>query len=227
MRYILLIFLFCLIACSNTTKINIDAIQTTNDFALAKRQAFAKFHKNYHLDAPWAKGQTESVAELSLDLSNIKNKLEKTIPNTSLTNLEETDLLALFVASFNLDGNFFQFFLYGIQKHDSLKIEMSKYDEIGANDLYEEKVLAQAINYDHTLTLISLLKETREDKDIMTLYTKYLLVKYGYNSSSYELSHLQMRTKKNKNEWLSNEKSIFLAKYPETQYKAFMEQWSL
>lgn len=178
------------------------------------------------MDAPWAKGP-ESVAELSLDLSNIKNKLEKTIPNTSLTNLEETDLLALFVASFNLDGNFFQFFLYGIQKHDSLKIEMSKYDEIGENDLYEEKVLAQAINYDHTLTLISLLNETREDKDIMTLYTKYLLVKYGYNSRSYELSHLQMRTKQNKNEWLSKEKSIFLAKYPETQYKAFMEQWSL
>lgn len=104
---------------------------------------------------------------------------------------------------------------------------MSKYDEIGANDLYEEKVLAQAINYDHTLTLISLLNETREDKDIMTLYTKYLLVKYGYNSRSYELSHLQMRTKQNKNEWLSKEKSTFLAKYPETQYKGFMEQWSL
>lgn len=226
MRYIFLLSLFFLAACVNTKQIDLDAIQTTNDFALAKRQAFAKFHKNCHLDAPWAKGP-ESVAELSLDLSNIKNKLEKTIPNTSLTNLEETDLLALFVASFNLDGNFFQFFLYGIQKHDSLKIEMSKYDEIGENDLYEEKVLAQAINYDHTLTLISLLNETREDKDIMTLYTKYLLVKYGYNSRSYELSHLQMRTKQNKNEWLSKEKSTFLAKYPETQYKAFMEQWSL
>lgn len=226
MRYIFLLSLFFLAACVNTKQIDLDAIQTTNDFALAKRQAFAKFHKNCHLDAPWAKGP-ESVAELSLDLSNIKNKLEKTIPNTSLTNLEETDLLALFVASFNLDGNFFQFFLYGIQKHDSLKIEMSKYDEIGENDLYEEKVLAQAINYDHTLTLISLLNETREDKDIMTLYTKYLLVKYGYNSRSYELSHLQMRTKQNKNEWLSKEKSTFLAKYPKTQYKAFMEQWSL
>lgn len=226
MRYIFLLSLFFLAACVNTKQIDLDAIQTTNDFALAKRQAFAKFHKNCHLDAPWAKGP-ESVAELSLDLSNIKNKLEKTIPNTSLTNLEETDLLALFVASFNLDGNFFQFFLYGIQKHDSLKIEMSKYDEIGENDLYEEKVLAQAINYDHTLTLISLLNETRKDKDIMTLYTKYLLVKYGFNSRSYELSHLQMRTKQNKNEWLSKEKSTFLAKYPETQYKAFMEQWSL
>lgn len=226
MRYIFLLSLFFLAACVNTKQIDLDAIQTTNDFALAKRQAFAKFHKNCHLDVPWAKGP-ESVAELSLDLSNIKNKLEKTIPNTSLTNLEETDLLALFVASFNLDGNFFHFFLYGIQKHDSLKIEMSKYDEIGENDLYEEKVLAQAINYDHTLTLISLLNETREDKDIMTLYTKYLLVKYGFNSRSYELSHLQMRTKQNKNEWLSKEKSTFLAKYPETQYKAFMEQWSL
>lgn len=161
------------------------------------------------MDAPWAKGQTECVAELSHDLSNIKNKLEKTIPNTSLTNLEETDLLALFVASFNLDGNFFQFFLYGIQKHDSLKIEMSKYNEIGANNLYEEKVLAQAINYDHTLTLISLLNETREDKDIMTLYTKYLLVKYGYNSSSYELSHLQMRTKKIKTNGSQMKKAYF------------------
>lgn len=227
MRYIFLLSLFFLAACVNTKQIDLDAIQTTSDFETAKHEIFAKFHKNYHLDAPWAKDPTECVSDLSHDLSNIKNKLEKTIPNTSLTNLEETDLLALFVASFNLDGNFFHFFLYGIQKHDSLKIEMSKYDEIGANDLYEEKVLAQAINYDHTLTLISLLNETREDKDIMTLYTKHLLVKYGYNSSSYELSHLQMRTKQNKNEWLSNEKSTFLAKYPETQYKAFMEQWSL
>ena len=208
-RYIFLLSLFFLAACVNTKQIDLDAIQTTSDFETAKHEIFAKFHKNYHLDAPWAKDPTECVSDLSQDLVKLKDKLVATVPNTSLISLKETDMLSLFMATFLQQESLFQFYLYAIQKHDSLKTELSKYNEIGANNLYEEKVLAQAINYDHTLTLISLLNETREDKDIMTLYTKYLLVKYGYNSSSYELSHLQMRTKKIKTNGSQMKKAHF------------------
>ncbi len=227
MRYIFLLSLFFLAACVNTKQIDLDAIQTTSDFETAKHEIFAKFHKNYHLDAPWAKGQTECVSDLSQDLVKLKDKLVATVPNTSLISLEETDMLSLFMATFLQQESLFQFYLYAIQKHDSLETEMMKYEEIGANDNYEEKVLAQAISYSHAIALISQIEASREDKDMMILYATYLLVKYGYNSKNYELTQMQRDAYRNKNEWLAKTVEPFLKKYPDTQYQAFIKQWTL
>lgn len=224
MRYLVLLSLLFLAACVNTKQIDLDAIQTKSDFEAAKHDAFAKFHKNIHLDAPWAKDQVDCVSELAQDLKKLKDKLEATVPNTTLINLEETDLLSLFTATFLGEEDAYAFFLYSIQKHDSLETEMKKFDEIAPNVNYEEKVLAQATSYDRAIAFISQLNTSRENKEMMILYSKYLLIKYGFNHQSAELAQIQYRNKK---EWLAEETDLFLTKYPDTQYQTFIKQWTI
>lgn len=227
MKFLLLIFsaLF-LSACAGAKHANIDNVFTEDDFAKAKIQIYKNFHKCYQVDAPWAEDSRVCAQYLSQDMQLLMHKLEDTHKNVTIANMEETRLTMLLLSYLFNDANLIHMLLFTMQNVDSVEANMNGVPEIGAKSIYEEKVLAQSIYYESTVSYISMQNISREDKEALWLYMKFLITKYGFNQKNIEMKHLFMKNKHQKQAWLKEEIQTFCTKYPNSQYKKFFDTLS-
>ena len=86
-----------------------------------------------------------------------------------------------------------------------------------------EKTIAEKINFEVTKKNISSRAFSDEERDIMLLYTQYLLIKYNYYfsrllSKRKELGQFDIYG----DAWFDTNKQNFLQKYPNTKYLLFL-----
>lgn len=223
MRFLLLaISAVILTSCAGAKHVNIESVKTEEQFAKAKQQIYKNFHSCYHLDAPWAEDPRTCAEFLAQDMQKLMHKLEETIPNTLIANIEETRLSLYMYGSLYAKPDVFGMLLFEVQNRDSLEASSKGLPEIGASSIYEERVLTQAIYYEYTISIISKLNISREDKEFLWLYLKYFILKYGFNIQNGELKDVIWKNASYKQDWFSTQAQKYNSKYPENIYKDFL-----
>lgn len=142
-------------------------------------------------------------------LVELQRCAKTTLPEKSLFSLDEKNL---YLAS--LGG--IEDFVLNIQKFEEMGGNMPKssvIDGYNANGLRELSKFAAAGE-----SVISETNVSREDKDIAKLYLLYLRSKYDLNTRCNVKPAFVCDTS-----WLAEKKAEFMKKYPESQYRNFVE----
>jgi hypothetical protein len=113
--------------------------------------------------------------------------------------------------------------LQAIDNHSN-NIEKQKTKKIIKGEITRtKKTIAESIDFEATKRIVSSRAFSDEEKDIMLLYTQYLLIKYNFNFSRYlckikKLGPFDLHG----DEWFDANKQNFLQKYPNTKYVLFL-----
>lgn len=240
MKYLLLLIAILLISCAGTQyKVDTSRLKNLDDFSEAKdllAMNFSNFAKDSNRNVVnYATEYLEQANEIQAKLSTIDS-------NMVFNSVEETELLMLSMVSNaryyepsnneeSLDSitelsptdSIVNTFLQAIDNHSN-NIEKQKTKKIIKGEITRtKKTIAESIDFEATKRIVSSRAFSDEEKDIMLLYSQYLLIKYNFNFSRYlckikKLGPFDLHG----DEWFDANKQNFLQKYPNTKYVLFL-----
>lgn len=217
MRIFILISFLILGACSSTKPINFQALHTDEDFNTAKTQIFKAFHKCK---------KVECTVQFIKDSDLLAKMLRQEDSTKLLLSNDEVDLTLLYFGLELQSGSFLKALQERAEKRDSiLEYQRGKFF-LNKISTYEEKVLAQKINFDYFCSILPYFESSREDKDFLELYVKILLAKYQANFRTTLYQKGELEAFDFGDNWLKPQKDAFFIKYPKSKYRSFIESVS-
>lgn len=240
MKFGLFLIAILLISCAGTQyKVTTSKLKDIDDFIEAKQllaNNFSLFTKDSNRNV------VNYIPEYLEQAKEIQAKLSTLDSNMIFNSVEESELLVLSMVSnaryykssnneesldsatqFSPTDSIVNTFLQAIDNHSN-NAEKQKSKKIlhGANTR-TEKTIAEKINFEVTKKNISSRAFSDEERDIMLLYTQYLLIKYNYYfsrllSKRKELGQFDIYG----DAWFDTNKQNFLQKYPNTKYLLFL-----
>ena len=245
MKPLLLLIAILLVSCAGPQykKIVASELKTLDDFAKAKDQ----LADNYLYEArDFDLNVVNYAEEYVLEARKILVKLSIFDSNIVLLSVEESELLTLALIAKNtnydpyiygesLDSNkelsptdyMVNQFLQAINNHNS-NIEKQKTKKIlNGNSPKTEKSLAAGIFFNNAKKNIISQAFSDEERDIMLLYSQFLMIKYrfSFRQELYEIG--EFRAFDNGEEWLYENKTKFLRNHPNTKYRPFLDAITL
>lgn len=218
-----------------------DELKTLNDFSRAKNQ----LAENLLSDARDMDFYGVNYAEgYVIDAREIQKRLSVFDSNIVLHSVEESEMLTLaLIAKESYDEFFYNKnfsdsitqlscadsivypFLHLINHH-KINLEGQKTKKIlNENSKKTEWSLAEGIApfFEDAMKLIELSSFSDEEKEIMLLYARILVVKYYDHSFRRSEIRGTKRLFVSRNDWLVFKKNEFLQNYPSTKYRPFLE----
>lgn len=240
MKSLFLLIAFLLMSCAGTQhKIVTSELKDLDDFLEAKKQLannFSVFAKDSNRNV------VNYIPEYLEQANEIQAKLSTFDSNMIFNSVEETELLMLSMVSnaryyessnneesldsatqFSPTDSIVNTFLQAIDNHSN-NVEKQKAKKIlhGGNTR-TEKTIVESINFEAAKKNIGSRAFSDEERDIMLLYSQYLLIKYNSSFSRYlckrkELGSFDLHG----DEWFDANKKIFLQNHPNTKYLLFL-----
>lgn len=239
MKPLLLLIAILLTSCAGTQyKVATSELKNLDDFSEAK-DLLANNFKSPAKDS--ARNAVNYTPEYLKQAKEIQVKLSTFDSNMVFNSVEETELLTLSMISNaqyyepstnegSLDSvtklsptdSIVNTFLQAIDNHNS-NIEKQKTKKILNGDSTKtERAIAESIHFEAAKKNISSRAFSDEERDVMLLYTQYLLIKYNLNFRRYLHKIDELSLIDNGNEWFDTNKQKFLQKHPNTKYVIFL-----
>ena len=239
MKPLLLLIAILLTSCAGTQyKVATSELKNLDDFSEAK-DLLANNFKSPAKDSN--RNVVDYTPEYLKQAKEIQVKLSTFDSNMVFYSVEETELLTLSMISNaqyyepsnskeSLDSvtklsptdSIVNIFLQAIEKHAS-NIEKQKAKKILNGDSTKtERAIAESIHFEAAKKNISSRAFSDEERDVMLLYTQYLLIKYNLNFRRYLHKIDKLSIIDNGDEWFDTNKQKFLQKHPNTKYVIFL-----
>lgn len=240
MKFELFLIAILLISCAGTQyKVTTSKLKDIDDFIEAKQllaNNFSLFTKDSNRNV------VNYIPEYLEQAKEIQAKLSTLDSNMIFNSVEETELLWLSVVSnaqyyessnneesldsatqFSPTDSIVNTFLQAIDNHSNNAEKQKSKKILDGGNTRTEKTIAEKINFEVTKKNISSRAFSDEERDIMLLYTQYLLIKYNYYfsrllSKRKELGQFDIYG----DAWFDTNKQNFLQKYPNTKYLLFL-----
>ena len=155
--------------------------------------------------------RTQCLNEYVNNLSTVVDCFEKNNPEMSFFSIEEKMAYNYRMQNFNLILDYIRNYKQAQEQIQDKKI-------LDAYNRLDEEVALKAQTVEDLEKQLAEAEGSREDKDILELYFKFLKAKYDwpYRCSVKPAFRCDAT-------WLGDEKGAFLKKYPESAYKEFVE----
>ena len=240
MKYLLLLIAILLISCAGTQyKVDTSRLKNLDDFSEAKDLLASNFSSiakdSTHHAVNYAFEYLKSAHELQAKLSTIDT-------NIAFNSVEESELLTLFMISNTRDSepsnneesldavtklsatdSIVNTFLQAIDNHNS-NIEKQKTKKILNGDTTKtERAIAESINFETAQKNISSKAFSDEERDIMGLYSQFLLIKYNRHFRRYLHKKDELSIIDKGDKWFDENKKKFLQKHPNAKYRPFLD----
>ena len=240
MKFGLFLIAILLISCAGTQyKVTTSKLKDIDDFIEAKQllaNNFSLFTKDSNRNV------VNYIPEYLEQAKEIQAKLSTLDSNMIFNSVEESELLVLSMVSnaryykssnneepldsatqFSPTDSIVNTFLQAIDNHSNNAEKQKSKKILHGGNTRTEKTIAEKINFEETKKNISSRAFSDEERDIMLLYTQYLLIKYNYYfsrllSKRKELGQFDIYG----DAWFDTNKQIFLQKYPNTKYLLFL-----
>lgn len=144
-------------------------------------------------------------------LSTIVDCFEKNYPDMSFFSIEEKIAYNYSMQNFNLILDYIRNYKQAQEQIQNKKI-------LDAYNRLDEEVTLSAEKIENLKKELAEAEGSREDKDILELYFKFLKAKYDWTYRCSVKKSFQCDTT-----WLGESKEAFLQKYPESPYREFVE----
>jgi len=240
MKFGLFLIAILLISCAGTQyKVTTSKLKDIDDFIEAKQllaNNFSLFTKDSNRNV------VNYIPEYLEQAKEIQAKLSTLDSNMIFNSVEESELLVLSMVSnaryykssnneesldsatqFSPTDSIVNTFLQAIDNHSNNAEKQKSKKILHGGNTRTEKTIAEKINFEVTKKNISSRAFSEEERDIMLLYTQYLLIKYNYYfsrllSKRKELGQFDIYG----DAWFDTNKQNFLQKYPNTKYLLFL-----
>lgn len=240
MKFGLFLIAILLISCAGTQyKVTTSKLKDIDDFIEAKQllaNNFSLFTKDSNRNV------VNYIPEYLEQAKEIQAKLSTLDSNMIFNSVEESELLVLSMVSnaryykssnneesldsatqFSPTDSIVNTFLQAIDNHSNNAEKQKSKKILHGGNTRTEKTIAEKINFEVTKKNISSRAFSDEERDIMLLYTQYLLIKYNYYfsrllSKRKELGQFDIYG----DAWFDTNKQNFLQKYPNTKYLLFL-----
>lgn len=224
MKSLFLLIAFLLMSCAGTQhKIVTSELKDLDDFLEAKKQLannFSVFAKDSNRNV------VNYIPEYLEQANEIQAKLSTFDSNMIFNSVEETELLTLSMVStteFSPTDSIVNTFLQAIDNHSNNVDKQKAKKILNGENTRTEKTIAESINFEAAKKNIGSRAFSDEERDIMLLYSQYLLIKYNSSFSRYlckrkELGSFDLHG----DEWFDANKQVFLQKHPNTKYLLFL-----
>ena len=240
MKFGLFLIAILLISCAGTQyKVTTSKLKDIDDFIEAKQllaNNFSLFTKDSNRNV------VNYIPEYLEQAKEIQAKLSTLDSNMIFNSVEESELLVLSMVSnaryykssnneeslnsatqFSPTDSIVNIFLQAIDNHSNNAEKQKSKKILHGENTRTEKTIAEKINFEVTKKNISSRAFSDEERDIMLLYTQYLLIKYNYYfsrllSKRKELGQFDIYG----DAWFDTNKQNFLQKYPNTKYLLFL-----
>lgn len=240
MKFELFLIAILLISCAGTQyKVTTSKLKDIDDFIEAKQllaNNFSLFTKDSNRNV------VNYIPEYLEQAKEIQAKLSTLDSNMIFNSVEESELLVLSMVSnaryykssnneeslnsatqFSPTDSIVNTFLQAIDNHSNNAEKQKSKKILHGGNTRTEKTIAEKINFEVTKKNISSRAFSDEERDIMLLYTQYLLIKYNYYfsrllSKRKELGQFDIYG----DAWFDTNKQNFLQKYPNTKYLLFL-----
>ncbi len=240
MKFGLFLIAILLISCAGTQyKVTTSKLKDIDDFIEAKQllaNNFSLFTKDSNRNV------VNYIPEYLEQAKEIQAKLSTLDSNMIFNSVEESELLVLSMVSnaryykssnneesldsatqFSPTDSIVNTFLQAIENHSNNAEKQKSKKILHGGNTRTEKTIAEKINFEVTKKNISSRAFSDEERDIMLLYTQYLLIKYNYYfsrllSKRKELGQFDIYG----DAWFDTNKQNFLQKYPNTKYLLFL-----
>ena len=196
------------------------------DFAIRKRELLKEFktcvdkYTSYTISVLWFKvkegeygmeEQEQCFKAYANSLDALASCAEIRLNEKPLFSLEERIAYQYY---FKLFGNLIQY----MKDFREVQESWEGLSPIDPFDIEDEKAALTSISYDKFEMAVAEAEGSREDKDLLILYYRFLRSKYDWQyRCNIKPAFLCDVT------WLDEEKAEFLKKYPESQYREFVE----
>lgn len=144
-------------------------------------------------------------------LENLSNCLKQTHPEILLFSVDES-------LEYLLSTNAFDDAVERIKKYKQILENREGKEVLDKFNTYDEEIALENVSFENFNQMVSEWNGSREDKDMLRLYFKYIKAKYNYHFRCFVKSSFKCDTT-----WLGEEKDSFLKKYPESEYREFVE----
>ena len=240
MKFGLFLIAILLISCAGTQyKVTTSKLKDIDDFIEAKQllaNNFSLFTKDSNRNV------VNYIPEYLEQAKEIQAKLSTLDSNMIFNSVEESELLVLSMVSnaryykssnneesldsatqFSPTDSIVNTFLQAIDNHSNNAEKQKSKKILHGGNTRTEKTIAEKINFEVTKKNISSRAFSDEERDIMLLYTQYLLIKYNYYfsrllSKRKELGQFDIYG----DAWFDTNKQNLLQKYPNTKYLLFL-----
>ena len=155
--------------------------------------------------------RTQCLNEYVNNLSTVVDCFEKNNPEMSFFSIEEKMAYNYRMQNFNLILDYIRNYKQAQEQIQDKKI-------LDAYNRLDEEVALKAQTVEDLEKQLAEAEGSREDKDILELYFKFLKAKYDWPYRCSVKPAFRCDTT-----WLGDEKGAFLKKYPESAYKEFVE----
>ena len=221
---LLLLLTILLSSCAGYKKIVTSELKTLDDFSKAKDQLADNYsYKANDFDLHVVNYAADYISEAR----EVMDKFSEFDSSIAFHSVEESELLTLALIS---KGGYYEesldsivnSFLQAIDKHSN-NIEKQKTKKIlNGNSTKTERLLAEGIYFYAAQDNITSRDISDEEKEIMLLYAKFLLIKYNFRFRQHLYNINEFDAFDNDDKWLDKNKKKFLQNYPNTKYRTFL-----
>lgn len=166
-------------------------------------------------------GQSEAKACLEEYMGMLKplaTCIKTKHPNVSLFSIDERNSYMYYLLAKMNESDAANELLSYVSHYKQIQEQLADLQILDQFDKSDEEIVLKFVSLENMEKSISEMNGSREDKDVLRLYFKYLKSKYNYRFRCQLKPAFICDTS-----WLGDEKGAFLKKYPESAYKEFVE----
>lgn len=153
-------------------------------------------------------------------LKTLVTCLKTNHPNTSFYSTDEKNSYLFYWAAKedDLKALAFNELLSYITHYKEVQESEADFNVLDQFNTYDEELALRHVSAEYIERKLAELNGSREDKDVLRLFFKYLKAKYDYHYRCSIKPAIRCDTS-----WLGEDKNAFLKKYPESEYRGFVE----
>lgn len=171
--------------------------------------------------ADWETGineQQECFKEYSEAMQSASTCLDSTHPEVSFFSIDERNSYLYAWTKLTKHPMALNQLLYYMQNYRQVQEHENEQQVLDKFNTFDEELSLRSISLEEMEFVLSEMNGSREDKDMLLLYFKYLKGNSDYSFRCFVKSSFVCDTT-----WLGESKNEFLKKYPESSYRDFVE----
>lgn len=198
------------------------------ELSLQKRNLAKKFgqctkkHSHYSISILFGESGQSEEAECFKEYADMLNSLSTCVKskhnNLRLFSSDEQDSYLFYWGAKADDSRAFNELIKRFLYYKQIQEKEAGLEVLDPFNTFDEELALRDVSLEYMEQRIAEKNGSREDKDMLRLYFKYIKAKYNYRFRCFVKSAFKCDTS-----WLGDEKNAFLKKYPQSDYREFIE----